>query len=388
MDIDIVSQETPAEGCSSFTMASRSFFLPTCLSDTEESDQVQMELWSNVMMNESEDPYLSDTATHTIPHTMEEDLNAGPFRGPIPSDEELQSISDFLPGPDNDTINGPVLVNYKVKPIEKLVEFSSANKFWHIKSGVTGNLSISFTFADLPEISEGAEFHVRFELKRSNPSYQHLPVNTVCLKHQTDGNTSYPIIASTDTTNYTNYKESTGERRSYLLYNIGKPTGGSQLAAEANLRFPCYDTCINTDFVEHLDRNPKSGKLVMKEKSRFLELCVTLESHYGEIRQEIPLEEEICIPVWIKASVASREMKMRQRHSLKGGAAIKGKTKKRSLPSTPNSDSSQDKRQKRTDQTRLPHLVETFRPDQKEIWTNLMETLNDDQKDMLQNIMT
>ena len=56
----------------------------------------------------------------------------------------------------------------------------------------------------------------------------------------------------------------------------------------------------------------------MKEKSRFLKLVVTLEARLGDLTFEIPLSEEIRIPVWIKSAVAHRELKMTQRHKVKG----------------------------------------------------------------------
>ena len=69
----------------------------------------------------------------------------------------------------------------------------------------------------------------------------------------------------------------------------------------------------------------KHGNVVMKEKSRFLELRVTLEVHLleaeGELVQEIVLEEDICVPVWIKATIAHRELQMKERHNVKGRAS-------------------------------------------------------------------
>ena len=56
----------------------------------------------------------------------------------------------------------------------------------------------------------------------------------------------------------------------------------------------------------------------MKEKSRFLQLSVSLEARQGEVTVEIPVAQEICIPVWIKAVVADRELRMTQRHKEKG----------------------------------------------------------------------
>lgn len=183
-----------------------------------------------------------------------------------------------------------------------------------------------------------AEFQLKFELKRSHPSYEHVPVNIVCEKHLSDV-MNFPIIASTltDSTNYTNYKEKEEERRSFLHYKLGRPpVGTNQMSAEVSLRFPCNDTCgriefvtkpevnivlsaisVNTDFKDLLEKN-KAGKVVMKEKARFLKLSVSLEERQGEVRQEIPLAEEILIPVWIKSAVAERELQMSQRHKEKG----------------------------------------------------------------------
>ena len=63
----------------------------------------------------------------------------------------------------------------------------------------------------------------------------------------------------------------------------------------------------------------KNGKIVMKEKSRFLNLCVTLEIFSASGSTEtVPLRDAIIIPVWIKASVVKRELLMEQRHSDKG----------------------------------------------------------------------
>ena len=90
---------------------------------------------------------------------------------------------------------------------------------------------------------EETEFQLKFELKRSHPTYERLPVNKVCPRH---GDTSFPIIPSTlaDSINYSNYKEEHGDRKSFLLYKLGRPPGGTtQMSAEVKLRFPCYDTC-------------------------------------------------------------------------------------------------------------------------------------------------
>ena len=100
-----------------------------------------------------------------------------------------------------------------------------------------------FSSSALPSRIE--EFQLKFELKRSHPSYEHVPVNMVCGKHRRD-DTSFPIIASTlaDSINYSNYKEEHGERKSFLLYKLGRPpVGTTQMSAEVSLRFPCYDTC-------------------------------------------------------------------------------------------------------------------------------------------------
>ena len=74
---------------------------------------------------------------------------------------------------------------------------------------------------------------------------------------------------------------------------------------------------VNTDLTDLLEKN-KAGKVVIKEKSRFLKLSVKLEALKGEVTEEIPLSEEIFIPVWIKAAIADRELKMTKRHKEKG----------------------------------------------------------------------
>ena len=51
---------------------------------------------------------------------------------------------------------------------------------------------------------------------------------------------------------------------------------------------------------------------------RVIQLAVTLEARQGEVTVEIPVAEEIFIPVWIKAAVVDRELQMSQRHSEKG----------------------------------------------------------------------
>ena len=35
---------------------------------------------------------------------------------------------------------------YEVKPLPNLAQFSQANRYWHVKSGKTGNFGISFNF--------------------------------------------------------------------------------------------------------------------------------------------------------------------------------------------------------------------------------------------------
>ena len=59
-----------------------------------------------------------------------------------PKDDEMEEVADFV-----ETIfSDPVVAKYSVKPIPKLVEYSEANNYWHVKSGLTGNFSISFSF--------------------------------------------------------------------------------------------------------------------------------------------------------------------------------------------------------------------------------------------------
>ena len=148
----------------------------------------------------------------------------------------------------------------------------------------------------------------------------------------------FPIVPATPSTSYSNRKEEGEARRSFLYYCMGRPEEGlSQMAAEVKLRFPCRDSCgetllvrslsqyypisVNTDFEDQMETN-KSGKVVMKEKARFLELQVTLEAWDADedVVQQIGLEKEICVPVWIKATVAHRELEMKQRHTVKGKA--------------------------------------------------------------------
>merc|ERR1711971_262271 len=125
----------------------------------------------------------------------------------------------------------------------------------------------------------------------------------------------------------------------------------------------------------------KTGKVV-KEKSRFLKLVVTLEARQGGVTMEIPMLEDICIPVWIKAAVASRELKMTQRHSEKGGAAVQIKMRKRSLPSSSGCEPD-DKRLMTAARPDLADLVETFQPEQEKVWKSLQDTFTEDQWNML-----
>ena len=74
---------------------------------------------------------------------------------------------------------------------------------------------------------------------------------------------------------------------------------------------------MNTDFVDQLETN-KTGKIVMKEKARLLQLCVTLEARLGDVSQELKMTDEVSIPVWIKAIIADRELKKRLRQEDKG----------------------------------------------------------------------
>lgn len=284
----------------------------------------------------------------------------------------------------------PVGVKYQVKPLTKLVQYSEQNKYWHVKSGRTGNFCISFQLDNLPPIVENAEFYLKFELRRTNPSYVHLPVNEVCSKHLQDG-LNFPIIPSTDSVNYQNYKEPVGMRRSFLSYNVGLPQPGSnQLAAEVKMRFPCADSCVNTDFVDQLETN-KTGKIVMKEKARLLQLCVTLEARLGDLSQELKMTDEVSIPVWIKAIIADRELKKRLRQEDKGGAARKGDGAKRNLPAASGSAScsgTEAKRQRTGRGPALREIVGPFTEEQEEVWSSLLQTFDEDQIDMLHTIFS
>ena len=66
------------------------------------------------------------------------------------TDEELQGVTYFVEEifsePQPQLAVGVAVAEYSVRPIPKLVEYSEANNYWHVKSGPTGNFSISFNF--------------------------------------------------------------------------------------------------------------------------------------------------------------------------------------------------------------------------------------------------
>lgn len=363
------------------------------------------------------DPLLSNAQPESPTSQANGDLmdNTGPFeRGMHANDEEIKEIVIFYSEPEPEPVatpskeeiimSSPVMLKYEIKAIEKLVKYSDANQYWHVKSGKTGNFNIKLNLQGLPQLPEFAEFRVKFELRRSHPSYEHLPVNCLCLKHRTKINElNFPIIPSTESEDYTNYKDQSGERRAFLYYKVGRPLPGSkQMEVDVKMKFPCSDSCVNTDFEDRMETN-KNGKIVMKEKSRFLDLCVSLQAFLGEKIWEIPLEKNLCIPVWIKAEIASRELQMKQRHSEKGAACQKKTGKrKRNCPSTSNSGTARAKRVKtgvtlgtepepgpgEMERPGLSCLVGSFKPDQEQIWSALVESLDDRQRNMLDNILT
>ena len=71
---------------------------------------------------------------------------------PWPQHQELEEINDFLqeifsePEPVSELLPVVAVAQYKVRPIPKLVQFSESNKYWHVKSGSTGNFSVKFSF--------------------------------------------------------------------------------------------------------------------------------------------------------------------------------------------------------------------------------------------------
>ena len=62
------------------------------------------------------------------------------------NDEELQQCVDIFSKPALIEISSQPAVAFSVKTIPKLVVYSEANKYFHVKSGMTGNFNILFSF--------------------------------------------------------------------------------------------------------------------------------------------------------------------------------------------------------------------------------------------------
>jgi len=73
---------------------------------------------------------------------------------------------------------------------------------------------------------------------------------------------------------------------------------------------------------------------------------------------------------------------MTKRHKEKGGAATQIKIRKRSLPSC-SGEETDDERLMTAAKPKLSDLVETFQPEQEQIWKSLLQTFHEEQKNML-----
>ena len=146
---------------------------------------------------------------------------------------------------------------------------------------------------------------VRCTLVRSNPTYTHFPIETVCALHrhelQDQKMTPHMLQAVTDQNNIHKYE--TGFRNS-VLFPIKRTEG--KMTARMILHFICSDSC----------RTNENRTFRAKESSRDLWLVVAVEHP----QMKLVLGRQL-IQVWPKAVVRENDLKKLVRRQPKGGAA-------------------------------------------------------------------
>jgi len=202
--------------------------------------------------------------------------------------------------------------------------YSTANKYYHVKSGRDGHFSVKLHYSNV-ELHEEGEYFVRSLLIRSSDAFRHFPVNQVCEKHCVtyDGlaylyKKNQPLQALPGSSEQV-YTYSDQGARSSLIHKCSKPDDSGHIIASTQMIFMCNDSCINSSYSQDYKN---------AEAARDLLLVQTLEVKKQGVIKVLARSK---VAVWPKASVCQRDLKKTERRKPKGAAAQKANRLKREI---------------------------------------------------------
>ena len=203
-----------------------------------------------------------------------------------------------------------------LEELEKVCCYAKQQKLFHIKSGETRGVHVEFNLKNIPTEIELDHF-VEFKLKRTDPSYNHLPVDLVCEKHK-HGLVQFPIegkvcLLHNRDTNLVKIEECNENMKITIKKEAIK---NQEINICMRILFACNDSCMSS-----------STTFKTKERARdmaiFAKVGVIYFTGKTEFTHYLPP-----VPVWIKAALNKRDLEKDVRRNPKGFLAMYKKEEK------------------------------------------------------------
>lgn len=200
----------------------------------------------------------------------------------------------------------PAELTCVVANIEGCSMFSKKNSLHHVVN--SGKFSFTATVKNFPDVGID-EIYLKMELRRTNKTYDHIPVDSVCEKH-INGIYKHPIQPLTEPQKYLTHGTA-------QLYKLGKflPKDFDRKIA---ISFPCQDSCTRAS------SGADKGTQAARDSALYVQV-VTLNKDGSEDS----FTTEFKIPLWIKAAIIPRDLNKSERRGLQGAAAQIAANKRR-----------------------------------------------------------
>ena len=204
--------------------------------------------------------------------------------------------------------------NYKLtfakivlKEAERTCAYAVQQKLFHIKSGESSGIHLEFNLKNIPEGIK-LDHYITLKLKRTNPNYEHLPVDVICEKHKY-GYVQFPVEGRTCTTHNeekTNMIKFNGNNENMKAIISKEVIEKGEINICMRVLFACNDSCATSS-------TPFKSKEKARDMAIFAEVGVIYTPEHTEIIHSLPP-----VPVWLKAVLVKRDLIKDVRRNPKG----------------------------------------------------------------------
>ena len=213
-------------------------------------------------------------------------------------------------------------VNYNHKLTSATIIFREAKRscafvvkqnLFHIKSADPHGVHLEFNLKHIPEGIK-LDHYITFKLKRTDPKYEHLPVDIICEKHKY-GFIQFPVEGRACTTHNkekTNMIKFKGNNENMKAIISKEAIEKGEINICMRILFACNDSCASSS-------TPFKSREKARDMAIFAEVGVIYSPEHTEIIHSFPP-----VPVWLKAALVERDLIKDVRRKPKGYLVSQG----------------------------------------------------------------